>query len=42
MGKHLEGCPHISVTQGEMFVDNFSSVDHAIEVTRNNVDLTKI
>ena len=28
-----EAYPHISVTQGEMLVDNFSSIDHAIEVT---------
>ena len=30
---YLEAYPHISVTQGEMLVDNFSSIDHAIEVT---------
>ena len=29
----LEGYPYISVTQGEMLVHNFSSVDHAVEVT---------
>ena len=29
--EHAGGHPHISVTQGEMLVDNFSSVDHTIE-----------
>ena len=38
---HLGGHPHISVTQGEMLVDNFSSVDHAIEVTRDDLDLAR-
>lgn len=44
-GKRVDGCLggylYISVTQGEMLVDNLSSVDHAIEVTRNDLDLTR-
>lgn len=38
--ERVEGRPHISVAQGKMLVDNFSSIHHTVEVARNDLDLT--
>lgn len=39
--EYTKARPYISVTQGEMLVDDFSSVDDTIEIARNNFDLTR-
>ena len=37
--QYTEMHPHISVTKGEVFIDDFPRVDRAIKVARNDLNL---